>query len=1117
MKRSIKRIVSLLLALVVVLPIGIAGTFTATAATASPKYTATEGWGANEDGVFEISSPGDLLAFAANASENNYYKNKTIVLTADIDLNPGWDASTKTKPTNVWPKTFYYLKGTLDGQGHTIKGFFVEGSNAAIFSEAASDLLIKDLRIENSYFHATSTGGVGIFRYAKGKATFENVYMDAICVADAGNAAGFVSYYRGDSDSNKPQLVFKNCAFAGSVTGKASAGAFVGTNDKPAETGGGAYSLTMTDCVNYGTITCTDASGLAAGLIGECANTASFTRCYNAGTATTALFNVDLSTYENLDQAPVTITVEDCYYLATASTVATTKSASATATVTLKYDGTTATAAKSATAAELVQKSAFQKTESDLGWALIEDGKTALPTTLACSVLGHTTKWVVDKAATETATGLRHQICTACDEILAIEKIPVTATAPTPTVKDYSEVKTYKITENLDYIKTFGRTFITPQGLGCDHTATGIEFNADVKGKVTISLTMTANQETPNDCYFTLWVDGVRSATRFQAVSGQTTTLELGDFATAGVHNFRFVRQNEAAWANVDLLTVSFAGGFEQKPVDSGLYIEFIGASMNGGYGNLGTTATSNPSYPVNSDGTQAYPYLTAESLFADYSVVSKAGIGVLAGTSLPAYKVMYEAESYFRSATTKYEPTRVPDVVISGLGHNDINKMKGSGTTLPASELANYKVQIKDLVNSIWTLYGKNVPIVWTHGMMATSSENFEIYGNTVKEAFDELGGEAAGLYVVKLTADRSGGGSHPTVAGHQTQSAELVSFLLQKEILLKDEDITVPDTKEHDYDDEGYCSLCGEYRATFAGASLTLEDTIAVKFKVAPEQFQDTEYSDPYVVFAFNGKQFTVTDYTIDSKGWYAFAFRDIAPRMMNDSIVATLYATYEGEQVVCQKRSYSVKEYCYNMLAECNEGGKYANDEKFKTLLVDLLHYGAAAQIYANYKVDTLVTADLTDEQKTWATDAAPSLSTVWNLTYETVANPTVTWKAGGLLLEDAVTMRFKFAADSVEGLTVKFYTQNNPTGWTVNSDAFVKTTDGYYVYFNGLKARQMRETVYVTVYRDDVAISNTVSYSIESYAYAKQNDQNVKLTALLEAMMKYGDSAYRYINR
>ena len=58
--------------------------------------------------------------------------------------------------------------------------------------------------------------------------------------------------------------------------------------------------------------------------------------------------------------------------------------------------------------------------------------------------------------------------------------------------------------------------------------------------------------------------------------------------------------------------------------------------------------------------------------------------------------------------------------------------------------------------------------------------------------------------------------------------------------------------------------------------------------------------------------------------------------------------------------------------------------------------------------------------------------------------------------------------------------------------------------------------MSETVYLTVYKNGVAVSNTLSYSIESYAYSKQTSTDENLTNLLEAMMKYGNSAYAYVN-
>ena len=69
--------------------------------------------------------------------------------------------------------------------------------------------------------------------------------------------------------------------------------------------------------------------------------------------------------------------------------------------------------------------------------------------------------------------------------------------------------------------------------------------------------------------------------------------------------------------------------------------------------------------------------------------------------------------------------------------------------------------------------------------------------------------------------------------------------------------------------------------------------------------------------------------------------------------------------------------------------------------------------------------------------------------------------------------------------------------------------------YYIYFDGLKADQMSDVVYVTVYEGNTAVSNTITYSIESYAYS-MSGQNEKLDNILEAMMKYGNSAAAYVN-
>ena len=54
--------------------------------------------------------------------------------------------------------------------------------------------------------------------------------------------------------------------------------------------------------------------------------------------------------------------------------------------------------------------------------------------------------------------------------------------------------------------------------------------------------------------------------------------------------------------------------------------------------------------------------------------------------------------------------------------------------------------------------------------------------------------------------------------------------------------------------------------------------------------------------------------------------FGFCDIAPNQMNDTISATLFATYDGVEYSSETKKYSVATYCYNMLVKCS-GDEYA----------------------------------------------------------------------------------------------------------------------------------------------------------------------------------------------
>lgn len=297
-----------------------------------------------------------------------------------------------------------------------------------------------------------------------------------------------------------------------------------------------------------------------------------------------------------------------------------------------------------------------------------------------------------------------------------------------------------------------------------------------------------------------------------------------------------------------------------------------------------------------------------------------------------------------------------------------------------------------------------------------------------------------------------------------------------------------------------------------TFKAATITLQDDLAVNYTVDRSLFEDNKYANPYVVFESNNVKQVVDSYTLDEQK-FVFSFCDIAPNQMNDTLYATLYATYNGIEYASVTKEYSVATYCYDLLNKYT-ATEYPQYAELRTLLVDLLNYGTASQIYTNYNTENLANAELTEEQLAFGTSQAPELTTVTNPAYETIENPKANWKSAGLVLKDSVVMRFAFTAEDISNMSIKIKSGENE--WTIQSPDFVLSGDRYYSDFNGLNAGQMSEDVYVTIYEGDVAVSNTLLYSIESYAYSKQNDADVNLSNLVIAMMKYGNSAYAYVH-
>ncbi|MGM9684351.1 MAG: GDSL-type esterase/lipase family protein [Eubacteriales bacterium] len=318
----------------------------------------------------------------------------------------------------------------------------------------------------------------------------------------------------------------------------------------------------------------------------------------------------------------------------------------------------------------------------------------------------------------------------------------------------------YPLVQITDDLKINGRYTVTDSGIGCDHTASGIEFTAYCQGDVKLKL------ESVGDTYFSVWIDGIRKGSRIHAANGEGT-VTVAKYLEEGVHTFRILKQTESRLSRTVLKEISLKGIIKEPPEDKSLYIEFIGDSITGGYGNLTTGKPADVGSSLYEDGTQAYAFLTAEALDADCSVVSCAGIGVAQGYVDFNISDFYPCVSYYRDRSEMYVAARIPDVVVINLGTNDYSKK---------ADVREFSDGVEALVGSIREMYGEDVSIIWAYNMMNEGNSSI------IRSIFRSLGGEEAGYFTVPLSRDTSGGNSHPSTDGHKASAEILSAYMSNK-----------------------------------------------------------------------------------------------------------------------------------------------------------------------------------------------------------------------------------------------------------------------------------------------------------------------------------------------
>lgn len=292
-------------------------------------------------------------------------------------------------------------------------------------------------------------------------------------------------------------------------------------------------------------------------------------------------------------------------------------------------------------------------------------------------------------------------------------------------------------------------------------------------------------------------------------------------------------------------------------------------------------------------------------------------------------------------------------------------------------------------------------------------------------------------------------------------------------------------------------------------SAAALSLSTDIAVRFYVKDSSLNG--YHDPYINVNFNGTEYRGILSSEDAKNERrVFVFRNISPSEMGLPIKVTLCTVKDGESTPREYGSitYSVKDYCMNQLKNSNA------ETNLKTLCVNLLNYGSASQIYCGEK-DTakLVNITLSKEQKNSASSAiipAPKNDKSLSSSGDDCVG---VWRAASLSLYSDISVICKFTTDTNPSNLTAVVTYGRYGENKANINSFTDSTYGSEMRpckslkFDKMNALELNYPIKI-VLKDKYtgAVSKTLTYSVDSYAYSKIPEGG-DIGNLMTHVMKY----------
>ena len=278
--------------------------------------------------------------------------------------------------------------------------------------------------------------------------------------------------------------------------------------------------------------------------------------------------------------------------------------------------------------------------------------------------------------------------------------------------------------------------------------------------------------------------------------------------------------------------------------------------------------------------------------------------------------------------------------------------------------------------------------------------------------------------------------------------------------------------------------------------GANMTLGSSLNVNFYVNKADLKGIDY---YAIITETAADGTVKTVKVPFAAWttkgdlYKITFEGVAAKEMADAFTIQIFDS-NTDVAVSKLHEDSVRDYAMRVLA------KAETTAKEKTLIVDMLNYGAAAQKFFNYNTENLANALLSDEQKGFATA---------EVTAEDKRVKGEKYVGSMLKLENTVQLVLVF-----EGLTedmvamVTYEGQSEPMILDSSKFVYNNSNGQVAIVIDTLEPADASKVVTCMIV-DGGEVISTVSDSIESYIARVNNGAGAN--ELYDAILKFAASA------